>query len=327
MIRTAAFSLVLFASAAAAQAPRLVIRAAFLPITSVAVPDTAAMERAKLADGSAVYLGETLQTFGAGTLTDVRIERDPDFGRPDVWLTMTDAAAQAFARLTEARVGREIAYVLDGRALLAPFINSTITGGRVSIAGRFTAEEAKAIATAIRESAQVAEFDLTTPEAAALAIRRAAAASDWLTVARILHPTALHALRETFASSFVIAGDSVRASTARMYTNLDGTPWETDTLAWVSVRDVTGIEAPARLEDFSDEQAVALLYAGLFRLRPDYPDARAVTTFTDETGMAFVVLDPGPTTFRDDVGMAEAVVVQARRVGEEWRVFLPRGAW
>lgn len=327
MIRSAAVALLVLASAAAAQTPRLAIRAA---ITDNASCDLTAMEGSILSEGRAVFLGEVLQTLGVGSLTDVHLEFDPVDNMPEIALTMSPDAAQAFGRLTEARVGQDIAIVLDGHVLTAPVVSSAIPGGRISITGQFTVAEAEAIAAAIREATQIVPtpVDLSTPEAAARSIRRAAAAGEWLVVARILHPTTLHALRETFDSSFVIAGDSVRASTARMYApNDDGTPSQPDTLPLVNVRDVTGTAAPERIEDFSDEQAVALLYAGLLNVRPDYPDAPAVTAFTDAAGMAFVVLYPGPTTFSEDAGMAEAVIVQAMRVGVEWRVLLPRGAW
>lgn len=330
MIRTAAFALIVLASAAAAQTPRLAIRASFVPNAGAVAPDTAAMQRSALGDGRAVYLGETLQALGVGSLTDARVMADDGTGSSAILLVMAPDAARAFSRLTETHVAKPIAIVLDGRVLTSPVIGGPIANGRVQIDGGFARAEAEAIVAAIREAAQIVPIpvDLSTPEAAVLSIRRAAAAGEWLAVARILHPSVLLMLRDSFDESFVMAGDSVRASAERMVMpGPDGTPSQPDVLPWIHIRDVIGTGAPGpTLEDFSDEQAVALALAGLYHPRLDYPDAPPVTLFVDAAGMAFVVLYPGLTQYGED-GFAEAVVLQARRVGDGWRVLLPKGLW
>ena len=60
----------------------------------------------------------------------------------EVSMTMNSAGASRWATITGAEKGKSIAIVLDGYVYSAPTVNDRIEGGRSSISGRFTPEEA-----------------------------------------------------------------------------------------------------------------------------------------------------------------------------------------
>lgn len=341
MIRLAALALLL-ASAAPAQTPRLAFRDAFVPLGARgAVPDTAAMERAALPSGDAVYLGPVLLGLGPGSLTDASVSFDPFTAAPGISLTMTGPAGEAFARLTEARTGQPIAVVLDGRVLTAPTVNGAIPNGRVQITGQFTRSEAESIASAIREATQAGDaraallrrlragVDLSRPDSAVVAMRRAAGAADWLTVARILHPDAQRALRDDAEGELTLSGGSVLSLDRRgpPPRPVGATPPKPNDPPGVSIRDVLEQDAPGtRWTDFSDEQATALIFAAAGGPRPS-PERSAVVGTVLDGETAYVVLDAAEATAFGEAGISEAVVVEARRVGGQWRVLLPASGW
>ena len=377
MIRSAAFALVLLATAASAQTPRLVFRAAVDPtydpvvfdttsfdpasfddtavpdapevsgdvgtlvpviLTPSAPEDTLAMERAALPDGSTVFLGQALQTLGSGSVTDAHLSFDAYTNAPEISLTMTPAAGQAFARLTEARVSRAIAVVLDGRVLTAPTVNGPVPNGRVQITGQFTVAEATAIVAAIREATQSAaaraamlrdlraRVDLSRPDSAVMAFRRAGAAGDWLTYVRILHPDTQRLFREKVEEGrLILERDSVVAFDTR----LDPTePPFRPAPVRMAVRDILETDAPgASWSDFSDEQIATLFHAAASGRLPSVTPAKVGGTVDAGGGTAYVVLIPAAPTGFGDPGISETSVFEARRSGEQWRVLLPSGGW
>ncbi|MEM9548818.1 MAG: protein translocase subunit SecDF, partial [Bacteroidota bacterium] len=97
-----------------------------------------------------LYLIKTTTTGKAPLEGDVVIEAsqqiDPVTGQPEVSLTMNSTGAKKWARMTEQAYnngGREIAITLDSQVVSAPGVNNgAITGGRSSISGSFTIQEA-----------------------------------------------------------------------------------------------------------------------------------------------------------------------------------------
>ncbi|MFH0894396.1 MAG: hypothetical protein V2A54_08160 [Bacteroidota bacterium] len=65
---------------------------------------------------------------------------------PEVLITMKKGAVGVWGELTKKNMERSIAIVLDGEVLSAPKVMSEIKGGRSSITGNFTRDEAKFIA-------------------------------------------------------------------------------------------------------------------------------------------------------------------------------------
>ena len=68
----------------------------------------------------------------------------------EVTMSMNGTGARIWKNLTGANVGRRIAIVLDGYIYSAPVINGEIPGGRSSISGSFTVEEAKDLANVLK---------------------------------------------------------------------------------------------------------------------------------------------------------------------------------
>jgi SecD/SecF fusion protein len=71
-------------------------------------------------------------------------------GRAEVTMSMNGTGARIWKNLTGANVGRRIAIVLDGYVYSAPVINGEIAGGRSSISGSFSVEEAKDLANVLK---------------------------------------------------------------------------------------------------------------------------------------------------------------------------------
>ena len=97
-----------------------------------------------------LYLLKTNSSGKAPIEGDVVVEAsqqiDPTSGQPEVSLTMNSAGAKKWAKMTEAAYknnGREIAITLDSQVVSAPGVNNgAITGGRSSISGSFSIQEA-----------------------------------------------------------------------------------------------------------------------------------------------------------------------------------------
>ncbi|MEE4197508.1 MAG: protein translocase subunit SecDF [Bacteroidales bacterium] len=83
-------------------------------------------------------------------ITDARSEFDQNTGSAEVSMTMNADGAKVWARLTKNNVGNFIAIVLDDYVYSAPRVNQEITGGRSSISGDFTVEEAKDLANILK---------------------------------------------------------------------------------------------------------------------------------------------------------------------------------
>ena len=71
-------------------------------------------------------------------------------GRTNVSLEMNPIGAKIWADLTRANVGRAIAIVVDGTVYSAPNVNEPIEGGRSSISGSFSQEEASDLANILK---------------------------------------------------------------------------------------------------------------------------------------------------------------------------------
>jgi SecD/SecF fusion protein len=71
-------------------------------------------------------------------------------GRTNVSLEMSNTGAKLWADLTRANVGRPIAIVVDGTVYSAPNVNEAIEGGRSSISGSFSQEEASDLANILK---------------------------------------------------------------------------------------------------------------------------------------------------------------------------------
>src|SRR6056297_1343509 len=101
-------------------------------------------------------------------VTDARSEFDQNTGSAEVSMSMNADGAKIWARLTKNNVGNFIAIVLDNYVYSAPRVNQEITGGRSSISGHFTVEEAKDLANILKSGklpapAQIMQEEVVGP--------------------------------------------------------------------------------------------------------------------------------------------------------------------
>lgn len=82
-------------------------------------------------------------------VTDASV-RYGNFNDAYVGINFNNKGGRIFARLTEENVGNRMAIVLDGKVYSAPVIQEKISGGRASITGSFTTDEARDLAIVLR---------------------------------------------------------------------------------------------------------------------------------------------------------------------------------
>jgi SecD/SecF fusion protein len=83
-------------------------------------------------------------------ITDARQDYADMGSSPEVSMTMNSEGAKIWARLTKENVGKSIAIVLDGYVRSYPNVNGEITGGRSSITGLESIEEANDLANILK---------------------------------------------------------------------------------------------------------------------------------------------------------------------------------
>lgn len=76
-------------------------------------------------------------------VTNARADQGQQGSAWEVTMTMSSSGAARWSTITGAEVGKSIAIVLDGYVYSAPTVNQRIDGGRSSITGNFTPQEAQ----------------------------------------------------------------------------------------------------------------------------------------------------------------------------------------
>lgn len=87
--------------------------------------------------------------LGGEVVTDARQDFD-NMGNPEISMAMNAEGAKEWKKITGSNVGKSIAIVLDDVVYSAPRVNGEISGGRSSISGSFTVEEAKDLANILK---------------------------------------------------------------------------------------------------------------------------------------------------------------------------------
>ncbi len=85
-----------------------------------------------------------------GAVSEAHEEYSQHGSSAEVSMTMNSQGAKSWARLTADNVGSCIAIVLDGFVYSAPRVSNAIEGGRSSITGHFTIQEAKDLANVLK---------------------------------------------------------------------------------------------------------------------------------------------------------------------------------
>ncbi len=94
-------------------------------------------------------------------LTDARVKIGGEFGNePYVALEFNDEGARIFDKVTGENVGKRLAIILDNTVYSAPVIRERISGGKASITGGFTMDEAKDLAIVLRAGALPAPVEV-----------------------------------------------------------------------------------------------------------------------------------------------------------------------
>lgn len=78
----------------------------------------------------------------------------------EVSMRMNPEGARAWARVTAANVGKQVAIVLDDQVYSAPNVNQAIEGGQSSITGDFTLEEAKDLSNVLKSGKMDAKVNI-----------------------------------------------------------------------------------------------------------------------------------------------------------------------
>ncbi len=92
---------------------------------------------------------EGVALLDGGVITDARQDFSQSGGN-EISMTMNNEGARDWKRITGENVGNCIAIVLDDLVYSAPVVNGEIAGGRSSITGDFTLEEAKDLANILK---------------------------------------------------------------------------------------------------------------------------------------------------------------------------------
>jgi len=93
-------------------------------------------------------------------ITDASVQFDRYTNQPSVSMTMNSDGARIWARVTGANVGENIAIVLDGVVYSYPNVEERILGGRSSITGLESRQEAQDIVTVLKSGALPAPVDI-----------------------------------------------------------------------------------------------------------------------------------------------------------------------
>ncbi len=104
-------------------------------------PDGTYLDRPIVLKAESVMTGEYI--------ADARANFDSN-NQAYVSLTFTPRGAKLFERITADNVKKRMAIMLDGKVYSAPVIQEKIGGGRASITGRFSTEEARDLAIVLR---------------------------------------------------------------------------------------------------------------------------------------------------------------------------------
>ena len=106
------------------------------------------------------YVVESRTLMTGEYITDARVRPSSQLQGPYVELILNSSGARLFEQITAANVKRRLAIVLDNRVYSAPVIQERIGGGRASITGSFSIQEARDLAIILRAGALPAPVEV-----------------------------------------------------------------------------------------------------------------------------------------------------------------------
>jgi len=81
------------------------------------------------------------------------VQFNPNDGSPEVSLEFNDEGSKLFEEITARNIGKPVAIFLDGYPISVPNVNEKITGGKASISGNFSIDEAKTLVKRLNSGA------------------------------------------------------------------------------------------------------------------------------------------------------------------------------
>ena len=109
-------------------------------------------------------------------VTNARADQGQQGSAWEVSMTMNSSGASRWATITGAEIGKSIAILLDGYVYSAPTVNDRIEGGRSSITGNFTPQEAQDLENVLKSGkmqagVRIVQEDVVGPSLGQEAIR------------------------------------------------------------------------------------------------------------------------------------------------------------
>jgi preprotein translocase subunit SecD len=102
-------------------------------------------------DGAPIKVSQEVLLTGSA-IDDARVDFNQNT-QVEVSLTLNSEGGKRFAQITGENVGKSLAIILDNEVYSYPRINERISGGRCSISGGFTLDEAKQLAVVLKAGA------------------------------------------------------------------------------------------------------------------------------------------------------------------------------
>ncbi len=115
-------------------------------------------------------------------ITEARVDFD-EVNRPQVTMVMNSEGARSWARITGANINRNVAVVLDDLVYSYPTVISRIVGGRSSITGLASREEAQDVVTILMSGALPAPVDIVEERTVGPSLGAASIRAGFLSVA------------------------------------------------------------------------------------------------------------------------------------------------
>ncbi len=107
----------------------------------------------KTATESSTLTGFTPTDLTGADLAKAAVTFETQDRQPGVSISFKDSGKTKFAKLTKDNLGKPIAILLDGYPITMPTVQVAITDGNAQITGKFTTEEAKALAVQLNAGA------------------------------------------------------------------------------------------------------------------------------------------------------------------------------
>jgi len=130
-------------------------------------------------------------------------------GQYEIEMSMNSEGAKTWARLTKANIKKSIAIVLDGYVYSFPTVQNEIKGGRSSITGDFTPQEAKDLANVLESGkmpapARVVESTVVGPSLGAEAVDAGLKSFIWAFIAVLIYMLIYYGIKAGLVADFAL---------------------------------------------------------------------------------------------------------------------------